>query len=205
MEPFVAGDTLVMDELAREALAEWDVAARLELAGDVPPLQWPAVTWATMQFYRACQFLLSRDASAETVMKTLAQPCPLPAAPDVVFSVDLIFRFLPELAQRANQLAPGDPLVIELQKWAHAWPLSSVGIALDPAARGPALEPLLEAPPLWRLYLDRIAARHATDRWREPRVAAALRADLGAYPELAPALASALDRPPPPATPLLSA
>jgi len=190
--PFVDGSSPWLDDSARAALLEWDASARLDLAGDVPAIDWPAAEWATVQFYGACQLLVGRDVPALVVHRVLEHPCPAARGPATDFSVDLIFRFLPELYVRARQLAPADALVTALEAWSDTWTLSSVGIPLKPAAGNPAIDSFAGSAPLWRLYLDRVAARHAADRWRDSRVAAQLRADLGAFPELAPAIASAL-------------
>lgn len=198
-----AKDAPPFNDAAAEAMRGWDEAARLELAGDVPALDLAAAGWAVGQFYRACQLLVCRDVSAEVVTEVLGAPCPGARGPAMMFSVDLVFRFLPDLYDRARRLAPGDALVTALGAWARDWPLSSPGVALETP---PPLEGLAECPALWRLHLDRVAARHAEDRWRDPSVAAQLRADLGAFSELNVPLAEALRRAAAePATPSLSA
>jgi hypothetical protein len=180
---------LELEGAARAAVQEWDATARWELSGTVPAFEAEAATWALAQFYRACQFLVGRDVPAEVVTRTLARPCPAARGPAADFAVDLIFRFLPDLFEHARRLAPGDALVVELGRLARDWPLSSVGVPLD---EPPSLESFAPNAALWRLYVDRVTAKRARDRWRDARVAAQLRTDLGAFPELDPALASAL-------------
>lgn len=180
-----------VDAAARAVLrAAFDDAVE-ELAGTPPEFDADAAGWAAVSFFRACQLLVCRDVQAETVTRTLAEPCPVRRGPGTDFSVDLVFRFLPDLCERARRAAPGDALVVALTAWAREWPLSSPGVALEAP---PRLETFADSPALWRLYLDRVAARRSDDRWRDPRVAAQLRADLGAWPELAPAMAESLRR-----------
>lgn len=176
-----------------DALREWEAAARWELSGDVPSLDPTALRWAAIQFYRACQLLVCRDVPPEVIFRTLEDPCPAPRGPAADFSVDLLFRFLPGLADLARRMAPVDTLVQALEGVARAWPLSSVGIRLE---KLPGLETFSGCPALWRLYVDRVTAKHAEDRWRDAAVAAQLRADLGVFPELAPAAAAAVTTPP---------
>lgn len=182
-----------IDAAAVNALREWHEAALGELAGEVTTLglDLNAAGWAAGQFYRACQFLVCREAPAERVSHDLRAPCPSPRGPAVDFSVDLVFRFLPDLYDRARRLAPADSLVAALAEWAKDWPLSSPGV---PTESPPALETFAGYPALWRLYVDRVTERRADDRWRDPRVANQLRADLGAFPNLASPIAESLRR-----------
>ena len=179
------------DDGAMAVVRDYYEAARLELAGTPPDLDLGAAGWAAEQFYAACQFLVSRDAPAERVEQVLGSRWPAARGAAVDFSVDLVFRFLSALYGRARGLAPADPLVKALLLWARDWPLSSVGIRLEDS---PVLETFAGSSSLWRLYVDRIADRLAEDRWRDPGVAEQLRADLGAFPELAPALSESLRR-----------
>jgi hypothetical protein len=179
------------DAAAAAALREGREVAANELAGEAPPLDLAAGGWAAVQFYCACQFLVCRDATAEKVTQILGAPCPVARSPATDFSVDLIFRFLPDLHERARRLAPDDPLVAALGLWARDWPLSSPGVVLE---EPPVLETFRTWPALWRLYVDRVMGRRAADRWRDQGVASQLRADLGAFPELIPAVAESLRR-----------
>ena len=181
---------------------EWDDALqvveaswRLHVPAPVPEFNPPAARWAARILYRACQFLVWRDAGPELVTAALREAPP--AAADEVsraYSADLCLRYLPSLHRSAARLAPEDVLVGELRCLAFDWPLSSVGV--------PGLEPppqagnLLDHPGVRRLYADRILAAGDHARLLEPAAAGAVREALGAHPELAPAMAAKLGWPP---------
>jgi hypothetical protein len=182
-----------IDGAGAAILRGWHEAARDELAGDVSELELDeaAAVWAAKRFYRACQLLVCRDSPPEKMAEIFGPECPSPRNPATDFSVDLIFRFLPPLHDRASRLAPGDPLVTALARWAFEWPLSSPGVRLENL---PTLETFAGSFALWRLYVDRVTERRAEDRWRDSRVAARLHADLGGFPEMNAALAESLRR-----------
>lgn len=173
----------------QEVLRQWDVERRLDLALDPPTLSLRAGEWAAIRLYRGCQSLVCREMPAPEIQRFLAVPCPEAHSPSVDYSVDLVFRFLPDLVAFARRVAQGDPLVAELLQLARAWPLSSVGIAgvgeVDPSA-------FLGDPSLLQLYVDRILATHDTTRLHHDLVLPAVRMALGAFPELSPAVAAAL-------------
>jgi hypothetical protein len=147
-------------------------------------------------FYRACQFAVFRDVPAEAVAGALSVPCPgatavtaVAQSPAVHYSVDVVFRFLPDLARFARSAADNDPLLEPLQRWARQWPLSSVGMAgVDGADVAFVAHPALLA-----LYVDRVIATRDRSRLADERVRQAVRAALGLHPQLAPDLAAALD------------
>src|SRR5207248_2302584 len=88
----------------QEVLRDCEESVRAHLTGDVPPFNPEAAEWAALQFYQACQFLLCREVSAEEVVRVLSLPCPCPREPSTDYSVDIVFRFLPDLFDLANRL-----------------------------------------------------------------------------------------------------
>lgn len=188
----VLPDALSDEDLAagRVKLAEMDRLTRLELPGDPPPLDTDSAAWAAGVFYRLCQLLAYREMPAEAIKPLVEQPCPKPISPAVAYSVDLVFRYLPDLLSLASGLAPGDPLVEAIKTLCRRWPLSSVGVA-DLGQIN--VEAFIDNPSLRQLYVDRIMDRGDASRVNDPRVRAAMRASLGLYEDLcAPALAGAL-------------
>jgi hypothetical protein len=175
-------------------LADFERTYRLELPGEPPRLDGRAGRWAGAIFYRACQFAVFRDVPAEAVAEALGAPCPVPSSPAVHYSVDMVFRFLPDLVRFARSAADNDPLLESLQRWARQWPLSSVGMAgVDGAeVAGATAVTAVAHPALLALYVDHIIANRDRSRLADERVRAAVGAALGLHPQLAPELAAAL-------------
>lgn len=170
-------------------LAERHAAESAEFPGAIPALAPAAARWAAEHFYRACQFSVHRDAGAEKIAAALAAPCPPASAASRHISVDLTFRFLPDLYRLAHAASPDDPLCKRLGNWAAEWPLSSTGMAdVNP----PHIDDVLEHAGLRTLYVDRIIARRDRSRLSEPRVRQAVLAAIGSYRELAADLAGAI-------------
>jgi hypothetical protein len=174
---------------------EWDVALevveaswRLHVPAPVPPFDPATGRWAARLLYRACQFLLWRDAGAEMVKKALSLSPP--ACPDEasrLYSADLCLRYLTSLLKHAERLSPDDVLVHELRRLAREWPLSSAGIpGLEPA---PDLSVLMRHSGLRCLYTERLIAAGNPQLSADPAAANAVREALGAHPELAPGFA----------------
>lgn len=179
------GESPHVGEDVASVLSEAEAQVRAELAGDPPTFLPHAAAWATLQFYRACQFSVSRDVPPKIVLKELSREYPGKDDLDTFYSVDLIFRFLPDLYRIVNRLAPEDVLLGVLRTWAHRWPLSSVGIRLEQEF---SIEAWAGSFALLRLYCDRITAEDATDRVRDTRVRRLLQADLGLHHEHFPSL-----------------
>ncbi len=172
------------DELTEgdRELGNFESLYRLELPGEPPALDLVAARWAAVVFHRACQFTVHRDLSPIDLERELGRPCPCPRSPGVDYSVDLVFRFLPDLLNLARSAAESDPLVGCLRQWARLWPLSSVGVpglgSLDGAS-------FLGHPALRALYVDRILARGDAGRLGDERVRQAVDAAVGLHRELA--------------------
>lgn len=211
---FSRGET----EEAEEMLHHYERQYRKQLPGETPEWNAPAAMWGLEMLYRACSFLLHREATAETMQTLLNRPCPAKLSASVCYSVDLSFRFLPDLHGMVSDVARHDPLCDILEKWGTAWPLSSVGLAdrkpiplvIDPEAKpqtpsetgdpetddsdeiGWDLSGFWEHQTLRRVYLDRILTTKDLRRLMDPKVVDAIREDLGNYHELAPEISRKL-------------
>jgi len=173
---------------ADRALAAFERDYRRELPAAPPPLCLPAARWAATMLYRACQFVAFRDAGEETMTRMMAVACPQGEAPSVHYSVDLTFRYLPDLCRLARTASQQDPLLAHLARWAIDWPLSSVGMA----GIGPVrIDTWAMDRCLLGLYVDRVIARGDESRLGERRVQEAVQQAVGLFPDLAPKLASA--------------
>ena len=170
-------------------LMDLDLAARIEMAGDAPPLSMGPALWAAMMLYQGAQFLAFREMDAGVVRQRLAAPCPSAPSPWVCYSVDLVMRHLPDLVSLARGVSPGDPLVEGLLGLARAWPLSSVGVAgVGPVQVGG----FIAHPSLRALYVDRVLERRDLARLEDREVRDSIRAAIGDHPSLAPAVHAAL-------------
>jgi hypothetical protein len=175
-----------------DALRELDTVTRTDFPGSAPACDDAAAFWAAETFYKACQFLTYREIGAETVRKTLALPCPSAFSPSVCYSVDLTFRYLPDLISLARGISENDPLVEGLMKLASEWPLSSVGV---PTPDDLKIDAFIEDDCLRRVYADRIIQKKDASRLKDPRAAAAVAEALGERRELCPELFDLLKAP----------
>ncbi len=189
-EAFVKqGVTPEPDDAALDLLATWEQKARLELAGEAPAFVPEAAGWAATMIYSACQFVVCREVGAAEMATAFARQVPVPRSPSTDWSVDIVFRQLPEVFRQAGHLSPTDPLVQELLRLGATWPLSSVGIG---GLKDLDLNSFVEHATLRQLYADRILASGDVSRLGDPRTDALLREALGAYHELCPEVARRL-------------
>ncbi len=172
-----------------QILADFEQNYRLELPGEPPPYVASAGKWAAMKFYRACQFAVYRDIPVSAIHEELTDAPTDKRGPEVHYSVDLVFRFLPDLEKFARSAAERDPLLDRLRKWGQRWPLSSVGLADvgDVSSEG-----FREDASLMSLYADRILATNDLARLADPSARAAVMCALGRHTDLAPRVAKAL-------------
>ena len=180
-------------QAADETLSAFEREYRHELPAAPPPLHAPAARWAATMFYRACQFVVFRDADEEIMARTMAVAAPQGDSSSVHYSVDLTFRHLPDLTKLARSASQSDPLLPHLGRWAAEWPLSSVAVA---GIRTVQIGPWANDPCLLRLYADRVIARGDVSRLSDQRVREAVQQAIGLFPELASKMAAAVADPP---------
>ena len=174
---------------AEGVLARAEQDFRIEFPGEAPAFDPLAGLWGATMFYRAAQFCVYRNVDAGIISEALSASCPSANTPSAHYSVDLVFRFLPDLAKLAKSASEHDPLLDHLRKLGAQWPLPSVGMAnVEPAN----IDTIANHPGLLALYVDRVLAREDKPRLADPRVRAAAQQVVGAFPELAGKLASEL-------------
>jgi hypothetical protein len=189
--PIVASDLSAADRtLAEQVLA-------LDFPGELPPPFAPAARWAALSLYRGCQLSIFRELDEGAMDELLAAQCPTCEPASRHWSVDVVFRYLPDLVRHAAAARTDDPLIARLQGWCARWPLSSVGVKLAGAPLSEsAVGEVAGHAGLLRLYSDRILAKKDWSRLAHPAVREAMAASLGAHaamwtelpPELTPAL-----------------
>jgi len=180
-------DAPASDDLAEalDFLCSIEVEYRKTLPAGLPPVNVAAVEWALTLFYRASQFLVFRELPEEMMRTELDRPCPEEKSAAICYSVDLSFRFLPELLRLTKAVNSQDPMIEFLVVWANEWPLSSVGVSELEVG---AVDVILQHPALRTLYVDRILATGDTARLVDPHVSDAVRVALGDFRELSPVI-----------------
>ena len=171
-------------------LVSAEKVAAESLAGESPGFDLGCARWAAQMFYGACHFLVCRDINIEAIQAFFKQACPQAHSPKTDYSVDLVFRYLPDLVGMTRALATGDPLLQELLKLGKDWPLSSVGIS---GIENVDLKSFIDHPALRQLYADRIIARADTSRLGDPQLDFAVKEALGDYPDLSAPIAKHLN------------
>jgi len=124
----------------------------LEMPRTAPAFNEAAAIWAAKYFYTAVQLTVVRD-EADTVVNEKLQPFTGAITADVIYSADLILRYLPALLQLAKGLSPADVLVSALEQTAANWPFSSAGIETEPIKNE---DVIFADPSLAITYTDRL-------------------------------------------------
>jgi len=164
-------------QAAEKVLRQFYEEDALEMPSQAPAFHPEAALCAAQYMYNAVQLIVHRDLDAEAVEKHLTG-LPEPASPDVIYSVDLTLRYLPELFGLAKGLSPLDIVVSKLKETATYWPFSSVGVELEGEY---ALENILGHVSLKYAYADRILAKKDKNRARHPQTKELIAAVLGDY------------------------
>ena len=174
--PLAVAETGAIDRLKQEESA-W----RSDFPGDAPPFSLDAAYWAASLTYRLAQFFAARDLPAEAVHRDLSEPCPVSNSDlSAIYSVDLTFRYLPDIYRLAVARAAADPLIAELMRLADSWPLSSPGIPPG-VFRESSVQRFLGQQNFERLYVDRVLDAKAFGLLAEPRLQAIAEATCGAH------------------------
>lgn len=167
-----------------ELLIALEVAHREHLPGPPPATDRPSVAWAAAMFFAAAQLAVYRELGEQEIDLRLRKELTTSASPaSTAYSVDLIFRRLPDLVRIVRGINRDDPLVSVLLDWCRRWPLSSAGISdvgeID-------IEPILSDRCLALMYTDRVLDSGDVARTRHPGMAEWIRGAVGAWPELSP-------------------
>ncbi len=142
-----------VEDMIRQA----DQQARLDAPGSAPDLDIAAAQWALSTLAWGVTLLVDRANSGTNFPLQLAKGEPAGDLACHHWSVDLAFRFMAEVAWRAQVAASEDPLVMELLAIATRWPLASAGtkVAWDQSRE----RVVMTDPCLQRILADRTAER----------------------------------------------
>jgi hypothetical protein len=164
-------------QAATQRLHEYYELQKQELTATVPAFDAPAAIWAAGFLYRAVQLVMLRDLGDDVVNKLLT-PYDGAVTSEAVLSVDLSFRYLPNLAGLAKGLAPEDVLVKRLHETAVQWPFSSVGMKVEGDFN---IDVILNNACVCRSYIDRIITARDVKRSNNPQVKEYIKEALGDY------------------------
>jgi hypothetical protein len=167
-------------QLATQRLRENHALRQQELTATVPAFHAEAAIWAAGFLYRAVQLVMLRDLGEE-VVNALLTPYEGEVTPETILSVDLSFRYLPNLMSLAKGLAPEDVLVKRMMEAAICWPFSSVGMKVDGAMK---LDVIMNNTCLRREYIDRIIEARDTKRCNNVQVNEYIQEALGHHGEV---------------------
>ena len=151
---------------ARGVLGEAFEATRLDVAGPEIAFDPSAAIEAAEVIRQACWALVCRterveDLGCRLVMRTPSKK----ATPSTHLSIDLLFRFLPQVLRRARGIDPGDSLVTMIAELLRAWPLSGVLAGLDDPPIDPKSLGFHGHAGLMLLYAERFVA-HGRPSWQ---------------------------------------
>ena len=163
-------------EAVQQIMVEFEVEYRLTFPGKAPQFDSETGYWALRRFYHASQLTVYRDWGEDLFPKLFSDPAPQVDPVTSHYSVDLIFRFLPDLVRFAQSSAPKDPLITELNQWALDWPLSSVGMKLEEEV---SLDPIVNHTGMMRFYVDRVIEKQDQSRTKHPKVEEILVSSVG--------------------------
>lgn len=164
-------------QAATQRLREYYELQKQELTATVPAFDAPAAIWAASFLYRTVQLVMLRDLGDDVVNKLLT-PYDGVITAEAVLSVDLSFRYLPNLVGLAKGLAPEDVLVKRLHEAAVQWPFSSVGMKVEGEFN---IEVILKNACVCRSYIDRIITARDIKRCNNPQVKEYIKEALGDY------------------------
>lgn len=187
-----SSDPLSRTEIAEAAdlLTQFEQSEyRSRLANDPPNLDRESLLWATKMFYRAAQFLVFRELGPELLEKDISEQPPSPNSASSIYTVDQVFRFLPDLLRIAKAASSDDPLVKKLTSWAEQCPLSSVGIH---GVECGDVSQIMQHTCLRSMYVDRILESEDVSRLDQSEVVEAVTNALGAFPDLCPKISAQL-------------
>lgn len=125
---------------------------KLEMPYKAPEFNIDACLWSAKYLYCATHLVILRELD-NTKIEEFLQDFNGKITADVIYSVDLCFRYLPQVFNFAKNLSPEDFLVKKLTKTAYDWGFSSFGIELEPPFDS---KEILKNKSLTYAYIDRI-------------------------------------------------
>lgn len=138
----------VMNFLQKEYVNE-----SLNFPFNAPPYNPEAALWGARAVYFGAQLILYRQ-NGESELPTLFPELRCELTPSAILSVDLCFRFIPELLHQLKLIDSEDPLISILENHLHKWHYSGISYPLPLDTMN--FTAIFQDQCLQQLYLDRI-------------------------------------------------
>lgn len=167
---------------AEDVVCDFERTFRETFAPEPPIADHAVIRWSLERFYWAAQRIAYQHLDQTWNEKDSSPPA---MTPESCYSVDIVFRFLPDLVRLSRSSETNSQLTETLQRWARDWPFSSVGIALSEEVN---IDGFLSHPSLRMMYIDRVIATGDASRLDNELVLESVKAAIGANPQLAPTL-----------------
>ncbi len=145
-----------------------------------PAFDSAAALWAAETVYYASQFILFRE-NDETKMEDYFPSFQFDVTPATILSVDLCFRFLPDMLRQLSLIDAEDSLIVILEKYLKTWHFSGINYTLD--FKEIELEVIFSNPCLQQLYLNRITTHKNIPLAKLPKINQLLKANFGIFEE----------------------
>jgi hypothetical protein len=142
-----------------------------------------AALWGAQFVYAAVHLTVLRHIDAEIVEQLLTDFSG-DTTPETLYSVDLTFRYLPELLFLAKGLAPSDSLVDVLKTRLQRWYFSAVGTDFTDTNQSVNTEIIAAHPALRLAYVDRIIEKQDFKRALNDPEREWVKTALGDYPSV---------------------
>ncbi len=139
-----------------------------------------AALWAAETVYYAAQFILFRE-NDDTKMEEFFPEFQFEVSPSSMLSVDLCFRFVPDMLRQLTLIDQEDSLISILEKYLKIWHFSGVNYSLD--LKETDLDVIFSNPCLQQLYLNRIATYKNIHLAKMTKINHLLKANFGIFEE----------------------
>lgn len=145
----------------------------------IPPDFHPqAALWAAETVYYAGQFILFRENDAAK-MEDYFLDFPFEISPATILSVDLCFRFIPDMLKQLSLIDSDDLLIPILEKHLKVWHFSGVNYPLKIGEND--WEIIFSNPCLQQLYLNRITTYKNIQLAKLSKINQLLKANFGIF------------------------
>ncbi|MCE3296016.1 MAG: hypothetical protein K0R65_1730 [Crocinitomicaceae bacterium] len=166
---------------------EEQTLAFLELEYQNESLSWPhtvpafnpqAALWAARYLYTAAQVILFRKALAPETETFLKTPGP-EINPGTILSVDLCFRFMPDIMEQLHVIDSEDPLLPVFEEQLRQWHYSGMRYELENDKL--EMQVYLDDPCLRQLYCERVVRNKNIRLAQKAEIQTLIRSYMGMY------------------------